>query len=109
MRHFRGRKETLIQKGFLRRSPKERSRGSGSCSLCRTGCAQEERIRCVICCEANGEKRQEKRSFGTVTADLLSLADWLRQHDVTHVVMEATGVYWRRCGRFWRASSSCCW
>ena len=50
---------------------------------------------CVICCEANGEKRQEKRSFGTVTADLLSLADWLREHQVTHVVMEATGVYWR--------------
>jgi len=50
---------------------------------------------CVICFEANGEKRQEKRSFGTVTADLLSLADWLRQHEVTHVVMEATGVYWR--------------
>jgi transposase len=50
---------------------------------------------CVICCETNGEKRQEKRSFGTVTADLLSLADWLRQHEVTHVVMEATGVYWR--------------
>jgi len=50
---------------------------------------------CVICSEANGEKRQEKRSFGTVTAALLSLADWLREHAVTHVVMEATGVYWR--------------
>jgi transposase len=50
---------------------------------------------CVICCEAKGEKRQEKRNFGTMTADLLGLADWLREHAVTHVVMEATGVYWR--------------
>jgi transposase len=50
---------------------------------------------CVICCEASGEKRREKRSFGTMTADLLSLADWLREHAITHVVMEATGVYWR--------------
>jgi transposase len=50
---------------------------------------------CVICCEPNGDKRQEKRSFGTMTRDLLSLADWLKQHEVTHVVMEATGVYWR--------------
>jgi transposase len=50
---------------------------------------------CVICCEANGKKRQEKRSFGTMTADLLSLADWLREQAVTHVAMEATGVYWR--------------
>jgi hypothetical protein len=33
---------------------------------------------CVICYEAGGEQRQEKRSFGTMTADLLSLADWLR-------------------------------
>src|SRR5258708_709009 len=50
---------------------------------------------CVICCETNGEKQQEKRNFGTVTAELLSLADWLREHAVTHVVMESTGVYWR--------------
>lgn len=50
---------------------------------------------CVICCEANGEKRQAKRSFETMTADLLSLADWLREQEVTHVVMEATGAYWR--------------
>jgi transposase len=49
---------------------------------------------CVICCEPDGERRK-KRSFGTMTRDLLSLADWLKQHQVTHVVMEATGVYWR--------------
>jgi transposase len=49
---------------------------------------------CAICCEPNGERR-EKRSFGTMTRDLLHLADWLKQHQVTHVVMEATGVYWR--------------
>jgi transposase len=50
---------------------------------------------CVIWCEPHGEKHQEKRSFGTMTRDLLGLADWLKQHQVTHVVMEATGVYWR--------------
>jgi len=50
---------------------------------------------CVICCEADGKKRQEVRSFGTMTADLLKLSDWLREHEVTHVAMEATGVYWR--------------
>jgi len=50
---------------------------------------------CVIWCEADGEKQQEKRSFGTMTADLLNLVDWLSEHVVTHVVMESTGVYWR--------------
>jgi hypothetical protein len=33
--------------------------------------------------------------FGSFTGDLLVLADWLREQGVTHVAMEATGVYWR--------------
>ena len=33
------------------------------------------------------------RRFGTFTADLLTLATWLRQCRVTAVAMEATGVY----------------
>lgn len=49
---------------------------------------------CVIC--RNGEgKHREVRSFGTMTADLLKLADWLREREISHVAMEATGVYWR--------------
>jgi transposase len=31
----------------------------------------------------------------TTTRGLLELADWLMGHEVTHVVMEATGVYWK--------------
>jgi transposase len=50
---------------------------------------------CVLCREADGSKRHEVRVFGTMTRDLLALADWLREHGVTHVAMEATGVYWR--------------
>jgi len=34
------------------------------------------------------------RSFGTFTADLEALADWLIECRVTTVAMEATGVYW---------------
>lgn len=30
-----------------------------------------------------------------MTRELLGLADWLKQHGVTQVAMEATGVYWR--------------
>lgn len=50
---------------------------------------------CAIWPGEKGVKEQEIRSFGTMTADLLQLADWLKQHGVTHVAMEATGVYWR--------------
>lgn len=31
----------------------------------------------------------------TTTRGLLELADWLTEHEVTHVAMEATGVYWK--------------
>jgi hypothetical protein len=34
------------------------------------------------------------RPFGTCTADLDALADWLQQCGVQTVAMEATGVYW---------------
>jgi transposase len=35
------------------------------------------------------------RTFSTMTKDLLALADWLQEHQVTHVAMESTGVYWK--------------
>jgi transposase len=34
-------------------------------------------------------------TFSTTTAALLRLSDWLTGYGVTHVAMEATGVYWR--------------
>jgi transposase len=34
------------------------------------------------------------RAFATFTGDLYRLADWLTACHVTHVAMEATGVYW---------------
>lgn len=50
---------------------------------------------CISVCEADGKKHQQVRGFGTFTRDLLALADWLKGAGVTHVAMEATGVYWR--------------
>jgi transposase len=35
------------------------------------------------------------RTFRTTTKALLELSDWLSEHEVTHVAMEATGVYWK--------------
>jgi len=42
-----------------------------------------------------GQWRQEKRSFETMTVDLLALLDWLLAQGVTHVAMESTGDYWK--------------
>jgi transposase len=40
-------------------------------------------------------RRQEVRTFGTTTRELLRLADWLTAARCTHVAMESTGIFWR--------------
>jgi len=50
---------------------------------------------CLSVCEGEVGRQQQTRVFGTFTPELQMLADWLREHGVTHVAMEATGVYWR--------------
>jgi transposase len=52
-------------------------------------------VACVVISQASGRPRKEIRSFGTMTTDLLALADWLEEHAVTHVAMESTGVFWK--------------
>ncbi len=42
-----------------------------------------------------GRRRQEVRTFATMTRSLLELRDWLVCHGVTRCVMEATSTYWK--------------
>jgi transposase len=53
----------------------------------------------VVACVVKGPKgpsfKREVRTFGTTTAELLRLRDWLEAEGVTHVAMESTGVYWK--------------
>jgi transposase len=39
--------------------------------------------------------RREVRTFGTTTAQLLALVEWLEGEGLTDVAMEVTGVYWK--------------
>jgi len=50
---------------------------------------------CLLLSGSGGKGHHEIRRFGTMTRDLLELADWLQCHHVTHVAMESTGVYWK--------------
>jgi transposase len=50
---------------------------------------------CVRVHGPGGKLSQETRSFGTTSDELLSLYDWLSAYRVSHVAMEATGVYWK--------------
>jgi len=52
-------------------------------------------VACVIVPSPDGKPMKEVRHFGTMTDDLLRLGDWLGAHEVTHVAMESTGVYWQ--------------
>jgi len=44
---------------------------------------------------ADGKVQEAVRTFGTMTDDLLALADWLAACSVTQVAMESTGVLWK--------------
>ena len=52
-------------------------------------------VACVRHLNDHKEVHKEVRTFGTMTANLLELADWLAREGVTHVAMESTGEYWK--------------
>jgi transposase len=50
---------------------------------------------CVRVPGEGGRREAHLGEFATTVAGLLALADWLKAFGVTHVAMEATGVYWQ--------------
>ena len=52
-------------------------------------------VACRVHSKERGRKAQETRSFGTTTAELLGLLDWLMEWECSHVAMESTGEYWK--------------
>jgi transposase len=57
--------------------------------------AKDQVVACVRVPDGQGGRRQEVRTYPTFTSGLEALADWLQAEDVTQVVMEATGQYWK--------------
>lgn len=52
----------------------------------------------VVACvrpASGGRATQDVQTFETTTKALGALSDWLAEHEVTHVAMESTGVYWK--------------
>ncbi len=52
-------------------------------------------VACVRTPGIGGTRNQEVRTFGTTTASLLDLRDWLVEQQVSLVGMESTSVYWK--------------
>ncbi|MCX4239058.1 IS110 family RNA-guided transposase, partial [Paraliomyxa miuraensis] len=51
-------------------------------------------VACVRTAKGRGASREIK-TFGTTTKQLIELFDWLAANEVSHVAMEATGVFWK--------------
>ena len=52
-------------------------------------------VACIRRLGPEGQPEEQVRTFGTMTGDLLELADWLATHGVTTLAIESTGVYWK--------------
>src|SRR5215212_5635568 len=52
-------------------------------------------VACLLTPGPRGQPQKEVRTFGTMTAEVLAMAEWLAAHEATHVAMESTGVYWK--------------
>ena len=50
-------------------------------------------VEIVVCVAGEGDI-QIVRAFGNYTVDLQAIGRWLKEHGVTTVAMESTGVYW---------------
>ena len=42
-----------------------------------------------------GVTAERVKNFGTMTCDLASIVEWLKQCEIDTVAMESTGVYWK--------------
>lgn len=50
----------------------------------------------VVVATISGEGlNTETRSYKTFSSSLTELKEWLLSHDIMHVAMESTGVYWK--------------
>ena len=52
-------------------------------------------VACLLRTGPDGRRSKELHTFGTMTDDLLTLADWLRTAACTQVAMASTGGYWK--------------
>jgi transposase len=52
-------------------------------------------VACRLTRDEHGRKVKAVETFGTTTAELLRLSDWLTAGECSHVAMESTGEFWK--------------
>ena len=63
--------------------------------LIKHGCGLDVHKSVVVATVLNFGGLCESKSFGCFTQDLYALRDWLLSHQISHVAMESTSVYWK--------------
>jgi transposase len=48
----------------------------------------------ILLTAPTGQLTKFTHTFGTTTKELLQLDAWLEEHEISHIAMESTGVYW---------------
>jgi len=79
---------------------KKKSSVAGLGALYARVCGMDVHKNSVVACvrilnAKDGTVQSTLRRFGTMTADLVELRQWLTEQQVTHAAMESTGVYWQ--------------
>ena len=79
---------------------KKKTSGAGLAALYGRVCGMDVHKNSVVACvrilnTQDGTVQSTLRRFGTMTADLVELRQWLAEQQVTHAAMESTGVYWQ--------------
>jgi transposase len=81
-------------------SRKAKNQAAGLGALYGRVCGLDVHKKVIVACvrileSKDGTVQSTLRKFGTMTADLQELKQWLGEYQVTHVAMESTGVYWQ--------------
>lgn len=59
------------------------------------GCGLDVHKETVVASIKGTDIQGETKTFLTYTSDLEDLVAWLQSHQISHIAMESTGVYWR--------------
>lgn len=59
------------------------------------GCGLDVHKETVVATISGDGIKESTRTFKTFTSSLKEFSNWLKEHGITHVAMESTGVYWK--------------
>jgi transposase len=63
--------------------------------IVKVGCGIDVHKELIVATIRMGNDEYETQEFKSYTSSLKCLRDWCKEHEVSHVAMESTGIYWK--------------